>query len=77
MKMTYSNDFEKLLDEVAKSYLEDEPTFNQIYKLSKIMDNPDLMLMNVDELETYLLGMWDGVQGYKRELSMIDDCEEE
>ena len=77
MKITYDNDFEKLLDEVTKSCLEDEPTFKQIYKLSKIMDNPDLMLMNVDELETYLLGMWDGVQGYKRELSMIDDCEEE
>ena len=72
MKMTYSNDFEKLLDEVAKSYLEDEPTFNQIYKLSKIMDNPDLMLMNVDELETYLLGMlWDDIQGYRREVTIV------
>lgn len=72
MKITYGNDFEKLLDEVTKSYLEDGPTVNQIHKLSKIMDNPDLILMDVDELENYLLGMWDGIQRYKRELSIID-----
>lgn len=72
MKTTYANDFEKLLDEVTNSYLEDEPTFYQTHKLSKIMDNPDLILMDVDELETYLLGMWDGIQIYKRELSIIE-----
>lgn len=73
MKITYANDFEKLLDEVTKSYIEDDgPTVNQIHKLSKIMDNPDLILMDVEDLEIYLMGMWDGIQRYKRELSIID-----
>lgn len=72
MKITYTNDFEKLLDEVTNSYLEDGPTVNQIHKLSKIMDSSELFLMDVDELETYLLGMWDGIQRYKRELSIIN-----
>ena len=74
MKITYANDFEKLLDEVTKSYLEDDgPTVNQIHKLSKIMDNPDLILMDVDDLENYLLGMWDGVQRYKKQLPTLED----
>ena len=68
--------FEKLLDKATKSYMKNVPTFVKTYKLSKIVESPDLLLVDADQPENYLPGMWDGIQGYKRELSFIDGCEE-
>ena len=56
-----------LLNKITLKFIDNEsPTVREIRRLEKLT-NEDLLIMEDEEMESFILGMWQGVKSFIRE----------
>ena len=56
-----------LLNKITLKFIDKEsPTIREIRRLEKLT-NEDLLIMEDEEMENFILGMWQGVESFIRE----------
>ena len=56
-----------LLNKITLKFIDNEsPTVREIRRLEKLT-NEDLLIMEDEEMENFILGMWQGVKSFIRE----------
>ena len=56
-----------LLNKITLKFIDKEsPTIREIRRLEKLT-NEDLLIMEDEEMESFILGMWQGVESFIRE----------
>ena len=60
-----------LLNKITLKFIDKEsPTVREIRRLEKLT-NEDLLIMEDEEMENFILGMWQGVESFIRELHVF------
>ena len=60
-----------LLNKITLKFIDKEsPTVREIGRLEKLT-NEDLLIMEDEEMENFILGMWQGVESFIREQESI------
>ena len=72
-QMMRNSELYNLLNKTILKFIDNEsPTVREIRRLEKLT-NEDLLIMEDEEMENFILGMWQGVESFIREQERVYD----